>query len=58
MVLRAKGFLRISEKICRVEFVYGKYEIAETNYTGAPKFIIIGKYLKREKLDRFFGEGL
>lgn len=58
LVLRAKGFLEILGKICRVEFVYGKYEIAETNYTGNPKFVVIGKYLKREKLNQFFGEAL
>ena len=52
-ILRAKGFLKKEGGgYIHLEYVYGQGELLDTDYTGLPKFIVIGVGLDKSSLTK------
>ncbi|MEL7566142.1 MAG: DUF1638 domain-containing protein [Dehalobacterium sp.] len=51
-VYRAKGFLRTEAGMVKVDYVYGRDEIVSSPYTGPSKFVMIGKDMDENRLEK------
>lgn len=57
-VFRAKGFLKTKADMVKVDYVYGRGEIVPSPYTGPSKFVVIGKDMDRNRLEKLLAVSL